>query len=52
MSERDKQSRAKRLAKIRQATAHVENRLAVDPSGNNDALRALYYLARLAKKAK
>lgn len=50
--ERAKQNRAKRLARIRQAVARVENRLAVDPLGNNDALGALYYLARLAKTAR
>lgn len=46
-----KQSRARRLTKIKRAVAIIENRLAVSPT-LNDAFRSLYYLERLAKKAK
>lgn len=52
-TEQDKQKRRKRLIQISRAVATIENRLVVTPEGvRSDGFRALYYLARLAKKAK
>lgn len=52
-TKRDKQRRARRLAKIRQAVKTVEDRLAIGPDGVlSSGYRSLYYLERLAKKAK